>query len=46
MESCLLPEKPKYFNIFNNILDDSDNEQVVGENNYIEIDSLPFESEL
>lgn len=40
-----LPEKPKYFDMFDEDLVDSEDEMVSGENNYIEIKCLPLEGE-
>jgi len=39
----VLPEKPNYFNEFDEVHIDSEDELVAGENNYIEIDCLPLE---
>ena len=40
-----LPEKPSYFNMFDDEELDSEEEMVAGENNYIEIDCLPLEGQ-
>lgn len=37
-----LPNKPSYFNMFDDEMIDSEDELVAGENNYIEIDCLPM----
>ena len=42
-EIDLLPYRPKYFDEFENYSADSEEELVAGENNYIEIQCLPFE---
>ena len=40
-----LPSKPSYFNMFDDVELDSEEEMVAGENNYIEIDCLPLEGQ-
>ena len=40
-----LPDKPSYFNMFDDEEIDSEEEMVAGENNYIEIDCLPLEGQ-
>ena len=40
-----LPDKPSYFNMFDDEQVDSEDEMVAGENNYIEIDCLPLEGQ-
>ena len=41
-----LPDKPSYFNMFDDEMVDSEDELVSGENNYIEIDCLPIAKEI
>lgn len=41
-----LPEKPKYFDMLDEDMVDSEDELVSGENNYIEIKCLPLELEV
>ena len=40
-----LPDKPSYFNMFDEVELDSEEEMVAGENDYIEIDCLPLEGQ-
>ena len=40
-----LPDKPSYFNMFDDADIDSEEEMVAGENNYIEIDGLPLDGQ-
>ena len=40
-----LPDKPSYFDKFDEEMIDSEDELVAGENNYIEIKSVPLEGE-
>ena len=43
LEAIDLPNKPSYFNMFDEEEIDSEEEMVAGENNYIEIDCLPLD---
>ena len=43
LDAIELPNKPSYFNMFDEEEVDSEEEMVAGENNYIEIDCLPLE---
>ena len=39
----MMPEKPKYFDEFENLSLDSEDELVAGEKNYIEVKSTPVQ---
>ena len=41
----MIGKKPTYFDRYRDIDLDSEQEQAVGENNYIEIDAMPLEEE-
>ena len=45
LDAMELPNKPSYFNMFDEEEVDSEEELVAGENNYIEIDCLPLEGQ-
>ena len=38
-----MPNRPSYFDMFEEIQLDSEDEQAIGENNYIEINAMPLE---
>ena len=38
-----IPERPSYFDLFDKLELDSEDEQAIGENNYIEIYAMPLE---
>ena len=44
-DEYILPDKPSYFNMYDDLELDSEEEMVAGENNYIEIDCLPLEGQ-
>ena len=44
-ELYMRKERPTYFDRFKDVDMDSEQEQAVGENNYIEIDAMPLEEQ-